>query len=649
MAKRYLMPIMIVVFLAFSVSASLAGSWNGWIYQNPYPTSNNLLAVKFVTPEKGWIAGQYGTILYTEDGGETWQYQESGTEQDLKSISFVNEKVGWAVGNGGVIIYTEDGGKKWQKQGNFTVSLHKGFPINEKESWVGGVAGTLLHTNDGGKTWRKQDIGTWYDIAGIFFKDINTGWVLSGGKVYRTKDGGKNWEVSQLPIKAPQGGFSGVPFRFTKPSEEYGWGDADIFFSNDKLGWVVLHEQVYKTKDGGKIWEVNDLKGYDLGRIVFADEKNGCVGGTSILCTEDGGKTWNERLGIKPGERDVIEGFMVAIWGLSFADQSTGWAVGADGAIFKTEDGGKSWKVKSRGSGYIYEFFFLDANTGWAVTYDLRRDKGSIVRTDNGGSAWKVQKEFETRVILRYFFINAITGWAVGHETVHDHYKGPLVLNYFILHTKDGGKTWESQFKAPGRELEVSDNLEDVFFINPDTGWAVGSNGLILHTKDGGRHWERQKSGTKSNLWKIQFIDDKRGWVIGNKVSEGRGTSIILHTDDGGEHWHVQWKKKTDWMWLHELRFIDENNGWVTGNITEDSGDCIFLQTTDGGKTWAEKEFKEIYFDQMFFLDKNIGTILTEKNHILITRDGGKTWERQLKPLRRYPWHISEIFKEKGK
>jgi photosystem II stability/assembly factor-like uncharacterized protein len=94
MGKRYLIPIMIVVFLAFSVSASLAGSWNGWIYQNPYPTSNNLFAVKFITSMKGWVVGKYGTILYTEDGGDTWVAQESGTEEDLMRVTFVNEKAG---------------------------------------------------------------------------------------------------------------------------------------------------------------------------------------------------------------------------------------------------------------------------------------------------------------------------------------------------------------------------------------------------------------------------------------------------------------------------------------------------------------------------------------------------------------------------
>ena len=106
---RLIIPL--TAILALIPIQSYAGSWNGWIYQNPYPTSNSLLAVKFVTPKKGWVAGEHGTILYTEDGGDIWEAQENGTEQELKSLSFINEKTGWAVGDSGVIVHTVDGGK----------------------------------------------------------------------------------------------------------------------------------------------------------------------------------------------------------------------------------------------------------------------------------------------------------------------------------------------------------------------------------------------------------------------------------------------------------------------------------------------------------------------------------------------------------
>ncbi len=520
-ARKYISNFIIIGLILCSLRLAHAGSWNGWVYQNPYPTANTLLAVKFVTPKKGWVAGEHGTILYTEDGGENWEAQESGTEQDLKSVAFVNEQQGWAVGDRGDIIHTADGGKRWKKQKDAALPLHTIFFLNEKEGWVGGGMGTLLRTTDGGKTWNKQNINAGADIAGIFFLNSSTGWVLSSGTVYRTENGGNAWEASELPsvMIGPQ----------TSSPTDFGW-QGSVYFLNEQKGWATLGIwYIFSTEDGGKTWQENQVL-TSVDRISFTDEKNGCMAAASILCTEDGGKTWNERLGIIPGQKEDVDGYSVALWGLSFADKSTGWAVGKNGLIFKSEDGGKSWKIQSGYKPFVYIF---DSKISWGIKRDPKSGKPNIVKTEDGGNTWEVQKTFDNDVYIRFFFVNSTTGWAVGRENGRDRYKGPLILNYFILHTNDGGKTWTTQFKEPGRERRISNDLADVFFVTPDTGWAVGPNGFILHTKDGGTHWERQNSRTKSNLWKVQFINAKKGWAIGNKVTEGSGTSLVLHTDDG--------------------------------------------------------------------------------------------------------------------
>ncbi|MBI4688698.1 MAG: hypothetical protein HY754_00260 [Nitrospirae bacterium] len=659
MCKKILSVIVFSIFLVVFASTTHAGNWNGWIYQNPYPTKNTLLAVKFITPQKGWVVGEHGTILYTEDGGENWEAQESGIEEDLKSVTFVNEKVGWTVGNGGVIIHTEDGGKKWERQGESKTNSsilellgvkkskkqrrdnHIVFFLNENEGWVGGDNGTLLSTRDGGRTWHKQEFGRFIDIAGVFFINSNTGWVLAEGKIYRTKDGGKTWESSELPtVRIYTGGYA-TPI-------DHRW-HGSVYFLNEKKGFAAVgYNSILVTEDGGKTWIAKDVSD-SVDRLAFTDEKNGCMAASSILCTNDGGKTWKEKLGVKPGKWETIEGFQVSLWGLSFADQTTGYSVGMDGQIFKTEDRGKTWKIKSRkGDRYSY---FLDSQIGWNTQNDYKQRKSRIIKTEDGGRTWKVQKTFDYPVDIRFFFINSSTGWAVGNEWGHDR-SGSKLLNSFILNTNDGGQTWESQFQEKSgqkgifqEKTSITDGLFDIFLRNSTTGWVAGSQGVILHTKDG-EHWIMQESGTKLRLRRVQFIDAKRGWIVGSKVTEGNGTAVILYTNDGGEHWQIQWKKKTDWLGLHDLQFTDENNGWAAGQIHEYSDDGIFVQTKNG-KTWTEREFKKIYFEKIFFLDKNRGVILTKKGQMLITRDGGKTWAKQRMPIRRYPWHVSEIFLEK--
>ena len=87
--------------------------------------------------------------------------------------------------------------------------------------------------------------------------------------------------------------------------------------------------------------------------------------------------------------------------------------------------------------------------------------------------------------------------------------QGSKLLNFFILHTNDGGKTWVAQFKElAGEKWGIEDGLFDVLFIDQNEGWVIGS--LVLHTKNGGKHWEHQKSGTKLNLSNVQFINARK-------------------------------------------------------------------------------------------------------------------------------------------
>ena len=69
--------------------------------------------------------------------------------------------------------------------------------------------------------------------------------------------------------------------------------------------------------------------------------------------------------------------------------------------------------------------------------------------------------------------------------------------------------------------------MNDIKFIGPNLGWAVGNEGTILHTTDGGETWEYQESGTTADLFSISFVDENHGWICGD-------SSIILHTNNGG-------------------------------------------------------------------------------------------------------------------
>jgi photosystem II stability/assembly factor-like uncharacterized protein len=69
--------------------------------------------------KRGWAVGDGGTILVTQDGGESWREQGSGTTVSLHAIEMLpNGKSGWVVGQGATILVTEDGGQHWSQVRN---------------------------------------------------------------------------------------------------------------------------------------------------------------------------------------------------------------------------------------------------------------------------------------------------------------------------------------------------------------------------------------------------------------------------------------------------------------------------------------------------------------------------------------------------
>src|SRR6266536_2308517 len=92
-----------------------------WHWQNPLPQGNNLRGASFVDASTGTVVGEYGTIVRTTDGGNSWTIQTSGTTQTLWAVSLTDATNGTAVGGtigGSTILKTTDGGDTWVPEPN---------------------------------------------------------------------------------------------------------------------------------------------------------------------------------------------------------------------------------------------------------------------------------------------------------------------------------------------------------------------------------------------------------------------------------------------------------------------------------------------------------------------------------------------------
>jgi len=80
--------------------------------------------------------------------------------------------------------------------------------------------------------------------------------------------------------------------------------------------------------------------------------------------------------------------------------------------------------------------------------------------------------------------------------------------------------------------------LKAVQFVDGSEGWCVGEEGLILHSIDGGLTWEKQPSGTHGTLESLQFLDPYHGWAVGHDDRFPPDCNgIVLYTRDGGLSW----------------------------------------------------------------------------------------------------------------
>lgn len=154
-----------------------------------------LNSVSFANPNKGWIVGEFGLILVTEDGGKSWSRQLSEVGTLLFSVRALDENRVIAVGGEGALLQTFDGGKNWEvvKTG-LSEHLLDAWSIGDK-LYVVGRDGVVMAQQGRGKPLRRllSDMYAWLDV--VRFLDDQLGFIAGGrGFMLKTTDGGASWQ-----------------------------------------------------------------------------------------------------------------------------------------------------------------------------------------------------------------------------------------------------------------------------------------------------------------------------------------------------------------------------------------------------------------------------------------------------------------------
>ncbi len=309
----------VIFFLLLTAHCSLltifASSWT----RQPSGTMSWLHAVYFLDQNYGWVAGSNGTLLHTLDGGLTWSRAAFVTKDDLRDVYFSDENTGW-------LLAQRDPLKI------------KSF---ERSSY-------LLNTTDGGVTWRRiflntSDVNTRF--ARLVFTDAQHGWVFGEtGVLFSTVDGGAHW----------------IPQKTATKHLLLGAG-----MTNNGRGFLVgAGGTILRSDDFGASWQtpINLSNGGSarLRAVSVVGNVAWTVGGSQMFRTVDGGRTWLTQQPYVTA--DLLD--------IKFLDVREGWAVGSQGTLLHTQDGGVHWSDESIKSGHALErLFVLDRNHAWAVGF----------------------------------------------------------------------------------------------------------------------------------------------------------------------------------------------------------------------------------------------------------------------------------------
>ncbi|MDR3668105.1 MAG: YCF48-related protein [Ignavibacteriaceae bacterium] len=304
---------------------------------------------------------------------------------------------------------------------------------------------------------------------------------------------------------------------------------------------------------------------------------------------------------------------------ISFPNDQTGWMCGYNGYIYKTTNGGVNWSQQNSGvTKNIQKLFFLDENNGYAGTV-----AGSILKTSDGGNNWieYIFSNLRPTVPFGYlddlFFINKDTGFVVA---------GAL-KNFFLFKTTDGGVNW-----AIKDSLISTDNTVrwyDMSFFNDSLGAVVSSKkNLQKYTTDGGETWSLS-TAINDNFFGIQHAVR---WLSQNTlISMGEGNEFngvpvpIYKSTDGG----INWVKKnqsviTCFDRVKDVFFKNSNEGIGVGSNGFYKG--FVIKTSDGGENWATSVTN--YAASFVAIDGSNNTLfgLGPSSHVLKSTDFGDNW-----------------------
>ncbi|CAG9164780.1 WD40/YVTN/BNR-like repeat-containing protein [Cupriavidus pinatubonensis] len=235
-----------------------------------------------------------------------------------------------------------------------------------------------------------------------------------------------------------------------------------------------------------------------------------------ILYSADAGTNWRRQ--VVPGHEALQD---IAAW-----DSRRAVAVGNEGVVFTTDDGGHNWTAaqtpKSAFGNKLMRVQASQDGSAWAVG-----SGGVLMRSRDYGKRWESVGQGEDA---------AWNGIAIQGR------HGCIVGEFGRIRiSTDAGDSWTSVASS------VKHSLMSVRFNEAGQAVAVGLHGTVLVSDDGGATWKPAQATTDEDLFDVAW-DGKRWIAVGDK-------GVVLIGGEAGSD-PVKWR---------QTRLAPEDRGWYTG------------------------------------------------------------------------------------
>jgi photosystem II stability/assembly factor-like uncharacterized protein len=359
----------------------------------------------------------------------------------------------------------------------------------------------------------------------------------ASGGVWKTTNNGTTWEAV-----FDKEGVSTI-------------GDIAIAPSDPAVVWVGSGEPnnrqssswgdgIYKSLDGGKTWQKMGLAAtHHIGRIVIHPKNPEVVYAAAlghlwgpnaergVYKTTDGGKTWNQVLKINDdtGVSDIAMDpeSPDTLYAAAYERRRTPFGFNGGGpgsAIYKTTDGGATWKKLTKGlpyenggdSGRIgLDIYRKDSNVVYAI---VQHEKGGTYRSEDKGETWKKMGDTNPRPSyysqIRIDPNNDLRIWELGAQ---------------MFYSEDGGKTFSTQ-----RIKGIHGDFHAMWIDPADSNHVItGCDGGVHWSYDNGRTWDFINTIAIGQYYEVGLDNEKPYQICGGLQDNGSwcGPSMSLARD----------------------------------------------------------------------------------------------------------------------